>query len=98
MDAQIDDVMTYADFQQMEKEGWNVFIVDGFSKTRPFQIQKVDEMNLFESDMEVWRFVVARAQNDPKSVYARALRYIKRLSPKEFEEIQKVTHLVEVPA
>jgi hypothetical protein len=55
-------------------------------------------MNLFESDMEVWRFVVARAQNDPKSVYARALRYIKRLSPEEFEEIQKVTHLVEVPA
>jgi hypothetical protein len=66
----IDTMWTDANSQAASAEGWDVFDVDG---TGYFEIQKVDEVELFDSDEEAINFVRMQAAASASAFYRAAL-------------------------
>ena len=66
---------------QADKQGWNLFECSG-SVGGDLQLQRDDEMGVFESDEQAWKFVVTQAEN--KDILAiTALSELALKNPKE---------------
>lgn len=73
---------TEEDTQQAEKEGWSIFYCDG-SKDGLYQIQRIDEMNMYSDDRAVWAKLVL--SDEP--LHKKAIHYIRKVNPKEYSKI-----------
>lgn len=81
------------DGAQAEREGWGIFDCDG-SENGPWQLQKIDERNVFETDLSAWQYVVNMALAG--SAYHRsAIDYLREHSPAEFASFCKFTNYKE---
>jgi hypothetical protein len=79
------------DNTQAESEGWSIFVCFG-SENGQFQIQRIDEMEVFSSDDEAWELVVSKARSG--SEYHRsALQYLRESNPIEWDSIAKLHDL-----
>lgn len=67
------------------EEGWDLFFSDG-SDSGDYQIQRIDEMNLFENDIEAIKFVYKKALEGSKR-HRKALARIMILNPQEIKLI-----------
>lgn len=56
-------------------EGWDIFECDGSANHTPFQLQKVDEEDVFVDDCDAWRHVVRNATNG-SPLHVAALAFI----------------------
>jgi hypothetical protein len=66
-----------------QNQGWNLFNADG-----ELQLQREDEMGIFETDHEAWEFVYAQSiQKDNTAIIA--LARIAAESPKELKKIKE---------
>ena len=68
-------------------EGWGVFDSAG-SDGGPWQIQRIDELEMFPSDDEAWVHVWTRAA-EGSPVHRRALDYVREHNPPEYEAIER---------
>jgi len=66
---------------QAIQEGWSIFST---SEAGDWQIQKCDEYNVFSSDYEVWKFVLAQAKKGKKHC-VEALEFLKIQNPEEYD-------------
>jgi hypothetical protein len=67
------------------KEGWSIFCAVGSSSPYgdSYQLQRIDEDNKFESDIQAIIYVADEALKHRDSLYANALRFLKENSPYE---------------
>jgi hypothetical protein len=75
------------DNHQSASEGWVVADCDG-SENGPWQIQKVDEMDVFKSDCDAWAHVVQAAKNG-SAYHQAALDFVAEHNPIEWQVIQR---------
>lgn len=68
-----------------ENEGWNLFRVDSGEE---LQLQRDDEMGIFEADHEAWTHVWNKSVEGDKTAI-NALAIIAKESPKELARIKK---------
>jgi hypothetical protein len=61
--------MVQFDNTQANSEGWGIFDCDG-SSNGPWQLQKCDELGIFEFDSDAWLFVYNKAQKLPSILTA----------------------------
>lgn len=80
-----------ADFnnEQANNEGWGIFDCDGSENGR-WQLQRCDEMGVFNSDADAWAHVVAQADAG-SSYHHGALQWLQANAPQEWSLI-KHTH------
>lgn len=72
------------DNTQAEKEGWAIF--GGAPGDSPYCLEKCDDNEVFEDDVDAWEFVVCKAEGG--SAYHRAaLEFLKAHSPAEYRAI-----------
>lgn len=84
--------MTQPEFSntQAHKEGWGIFHTPGF-KDGDWQLQKLDEANVFEDDAAAWEFVYGKFRE--RSPYHRmALQWLRIANPAEF--LKLVIHCI----
>lgn len=71
-------------------EGWDVFNAEGSSLNengdRPYQLQRWDEVDLFDSDEDAMKHVRRRA-DEGSELHMAALAYLKAESRPEYDEI-----------
>ena len=67
------------------KEGWDLFFSEG-SVSGDYQIQRIDEMGVFENDIEAIKFVYKKALEGSKR-HRKVLARIMILNPQEIELI-----------
>ena len=71
-------------------EGWAIFDADGSVQNKdgrsPFQLQRIDEMEKFDGDIEAWRYVIDRAK-EGSLLHLGALRFLAAESPGEIDQI-----------
>lgn len=79
--------MNNIDNTQAFTEGWAIFDCDG-SENGQWQLCKVDEDNIFESDILAWAFVRAKAENG-SAYHQSALEYLKANNMQEYLLIMK---------
>jgi hypothetical protein len=70
------------DNNQAVTEGWYIADCDG-SDNGPYQIQKLDDENVFSKDDEAWDHVVAKAR-EGSAYHLSAIEYIRVYNPREF--------------
>lgn len=82
-------------FDQQENaqaEGWDIFEASGSMQNEdgrsPFQLQKIDESGILESDQDAWRLVFKRAE-EGSALHVAAVEFLRTQSPGEYELIQK---------
>jgi hypothetical protein len=66
----LNTVWTDTDSHAASADGWDIFDVDGRGY---FEIQKIDEVELFDSDEEALNFVRMQAADSASAVYQAAL-------------------------
>lgn len=70
--------------EQALEEGWGIFYTDMQDAVHNlYELQRVDEDAVFESDVEVCYHVVALAENDTNGLHAKALYWLHENSPNE---------------
>jgi hypothetical protein len=67
------------------KEGWDLFFSQG-SDSGDYQIQRIDEIKLFNNDIEAIRFVYKKALEGSKR-HRKALARVMILNPQEIKLI-----------
>jgi hypothetical protein len=89
------DIEQIPDFDNglAEVEGWGIFDCQG-SESGAFKLCRDDATEIFENDDQAWDFVVARAL-EGSGYHIAALRYIKRHSPEEWENLSRV-HRIDI--
>jgi len=75
------------DHELARKEGWGICQVDHEGHP-PWELSKLDEMEKFPGDCEVWVHVFVHAVLG-SSLHIRALAYLREVSPQEFVQIAK---------
>lgn len=68
-----------------EAQGWSLFECSGDGRP-PIELERVDEMGIFDDDQQAWRFVVRNAQAGDLAC-ATALHVLARESPTEHAAI-----------
>lgn len=66
-----------------ESEGWDIFEASGSANNTPFQLQKVDELDVFPDDDAAWRHVVREASHG-SDLHVAALAFLAHESIQEF--------------
>lgn len=85
--------MTEFDNTQAYTEGWLIADCDGSDNGR-WQLQKIDDDNVFPDDGDAWRFVNERALAG-SAYHQSALDWLAENCQQEFECIQRATRTVE---
>jgi|688.fasta_scaffold53032_10 hypothetical protein len=76
--------MKYEEFiKQAEIEG---FVVSYRTDKDTYELQKLDDVDIFPTDYYVWDYVVGKAMNG-SSLHCAVLKFIQENNPKEYEEI-----------
>lgn len=77
---------THDDQAAAEREGWALFNLG----TPRLELQRDDDRDVFADDNEAWAHVVARyfADEGDRGLHARALRYLARYAPCEYDAIR----------
>lgn len=77
--------------EESKKEGWSIFHT---GQQRPehniYELQRMDEMDIFKSDRDAMLFVVNSAIKNPEGIHLKALKWLQEYSPKEIGSISKV--------
>lgn len=68
-------------------EGWGVFKNTPDATHNIYELQKLDELEIFNSDDEAIKYVVNKAIGNPKSIHSAAILFISRNSPNEMDSI-----------
>jgi hypothetical protein len=76
------------DETQALTEGWSIFECWG-SDNGPFQLQRVDEDEVFTRDDEAWAFVVGKAR-EGSAYHKAALDFLRANNPIEIASMTKV--------
>ena len=74
---------TTEDSNRAIAQGWGVFST---GRNRPFELQRVDESEVFQSDQAAWDFVIA-ALGRGDHLALRAERFLREHSPNEHRAI-----------
>lgn len=73
-----------------QAEGWDIFEASGsianVNGDREFQLQRIDETQVFPGDEEAWHHVYTQAHAG-SALHRRALIFLRERSPAEFEAI-----------
>lgn len=78
-------IKNYKNNPKNSKEGWDLFFSEG-SDNGDYQIQRIDEMNIFENDIQAIKFVYKRALEGSKR-HKKALAVVMFLNPQEIRLI-----------
>jgi hypothetical protein len=71
---------THEQSDNARKQGWDLWDADG-----ELQLQRVDEMETFDSDLAAWKHVWAHRDDDP--LCDAALKILKKESSKEYRRL-----------
>jgi hypothetical protein len=75
-------------FNQTWDLGWAVFYTGIQDATHNlYELQRVDELGIFESDKDAIKHVVRVAMEDASSVEADAIRFLAKESPNEIDSV-----------
>ena len=79
----------YKKFEALaEAEGWGVVYTSIQDPTHSiYELQRMDEMSVFENDDAAHAHVVAAAEKDPNGFHADAIRFLVEYSPNEIDSI-----------
>lgn len=69
-----------------EPEGWGVFDSCG-SENGPWQIQRIDELEVFTEDNQAWMLVWERAVVHGSPIHQAALDFVRENNPPEYDAI-----------
>ena len=75
---------TALDEEAARIQGWCVSKTHGAAET--YQLQKLDHMDIFQGDEEVWRHVARRAEWGD-TLCASAMSFLQAYSPDEYETV-----------
>lgn len=80
--------MTQDKHDQARREGWDVFYT-GQQDTRHnlYELQRVDEVEIFADDTLAILHVASLAHNDSSSLHADAIRFLAKNSPNEIDSM-----------
>lgn len=68
------------------KDGWGIFYTGTQDAVHnEYELQRLDEAGIFESDVEAIYHVTALAENDPSGIEAKALYWLAENSPNELD-------------
>ena len=92
---------TSEDSSQANLEGWDIFECRG-SDSGPWQIQKIDDAYIFDSDIDVWKFICKRdTVFGLTELHRKALSFIKQKNKEEYKlimnEINKIPETNKIP-
>lgn len=73
---------------QAFREGWSIFECGG-SDSGPFQLQRVDDLEVFPSDDEAWTYVINKAR-EGSAYHKGALDYLREHNPTEIASMARV--------
>jgi hypothetical protein len=79
--------MAYFDNTQSVAEGWSIFECSG-SENGPFQLQRLDEAEVFPNDDDAWVFVIGKAR-EGSAYHIGALTYLREHNPLEIAAMTK---------
>lgn len=73
-----------------ETEGWSIFNTGRQDATHnPFELQRIDEMNMLKDDEAAIAYVISKATEHPNSFYANAVKLLFEISPNEIDSVFK---------
>lgn len=84
-----------ADFDntQAMREGWCISDCGSYHDTlgnpRPYQLQRLDELEVFDGDQEAWAFVKQKA-NEGSEYHKSALNFLCAHAPHEYAQISNL--------
>jgi hypothetical protein len=85
---------TDAEHKSARKEGWGLF--DAEQMGIPLQIQRQDDLGVFETDDDAVKFVKSKAE-EGSELHKKALEILKAQSPEEYERIMEAKVDPKVP-
>lgn len=79
---------TFTEHAQANAEGWGIFHTGEQNATHNlYELQRIDEDDVFSSDDDAIKFVVDEAIKHPKGIHADALLFLAYQSPNEIDNI-----------
>lgn len=75
------------DDKSAEKEGWCISLCSLVSGEEEYQIQRLDELEIFESDEDAWKFIVEKA-NSGSELHKKAIKFMENHN---FDNIEKLS-------
>ncbi len=82
---------TAKDSTKASQRGWDLFLSEG--EVVQLQLQKCDDLSQFETDADVWEFVVSQAEKSNDSLSTKALTVLsEQTDDAEYRDIMKFTH------
>jgi hypothetical protein len=81
---------TDADDKRAVSEGWSLFnLPDQRRPDRKPDIERIDDMDTFQTDMEAWVHIWKRANVEDSPFHLKVIRILKAMNPEEFQMIEQ---------